>query len=78
MQVQYLISVAQKSNFEQYLDCPHPDKVEYANINCLIMTCMNGKYDGEVVEANWNYNTGEVVSFSIYSQFNGSTAKFKI
>jgi hypothetical protein len=78
MQVQYLISVAQKNNFEEQVNCPHPDKVEYPNINCLIMTCMYGMYDGEVVEANWNYNTGEVVSFSIYSQFKGSNAEFKI
>jgi hypothetical protein len=78
MQLQYLISIAQKNNFQEYLDCPHPNKYEYPNINCLIMTCTSGKYDGEVLEANWNYNTGEIVSFNIYSQFKGNTAEFKI
>lgn len=78
MKIQNLISEATKSNFEEYLDCPHPDKYEYPNINCLIMTCMKGIYDGEVVEANWNHKTGEVVSYQIYSQFKGVSASFKI
>ena len=78
MKIQNLISVASKNNFEEYLDCPHPNKFEFPNINCLIMTCMNGDFDGEVVEANWNYKTGEVISFNIYSQFKGNAAKFKI
>jgi hypothetical protein len=78
MKIQNLISVASKNNFQEYLDCPHPNKFEFPNINCLIMTCTNGKYDGEVVEANWNYKTGKVVSYQIYSQFKGVSASFQI
>ena len=42
MNIQNLIKSAEQNNFQDYLDCPHPDKTEYQNINCLIMTCING------------------------------------
>jgi hypothetical protein len=76
LSVQNLMKVAEQNNFENYLDCPHPDKVEYPNINCLIMTCMNGDYDGEVIDALYNYTTGEIVSVSVYSHFPNVESKF--
>jgi hypothetical protein len=78
MNIQNLIKSAQQNNFEDYLDCPHPDRVEYKNINCLIMTCMNGDYDGEVIDVLYNYITGEIISKSVYSHFVGVESKFKI
>ena len=78
MNIQNLIKLAQQNNFEDYLDCPHPDRVEYKNINCFIMTCMNGDYDGEVIDVLYNYITGEIISTSVYSHFVGVESKFKI
>ena len=78
MKIQNLISVATKNNFEEYLDCPHHDKVEYPNINCLIMTCVHGDYDGEIIDALWNFTTGEIISLNVYHQRNGHISKFKI
>ena len=74
--VQNLMKVAEQNKFENYLDCPHPDKIEYPNINCLIMTCMNGDYDGEVIDALYNYTTGEIVTLSVYSNFPNVKSKF--
>jgi hypothetical protein len=78
MNIQNLIKSAEQNNFQDYLDCPHPDKTEYPNINCLIMTCINGDYDGEVIDALYNYTTGEIVSVSVYSNFLGVKSKFKL
>jgi hypothetical protein len=78
MNIQNLIKAANQNNFQDYLDCPHPDKVEYKNINCLIMTCLDGDYDGEVIDALYNYTTGKIVSLSVYSQFLGVKSKFKL
>lgn len=76
IKVENLVKVARQNNFEDYLDCPHPDKMEYKNVNCLIMTCTNGDYDGEVIDALYNYTTGKIVSISVYSQFFGVESKF--
>jgi hypothetical protein len=76
LHIQNLIKLAEQNNFQDYLDCPHPDRVEYPNINCLIMTCIEGNYDGEVIDALYNYITGEIVSISVYSQFVGVQSKF--
>lgn len=78
MNIQQLISKAMNSNFEQYMDCPHPDRIEHPHTNCLIMTCVKGEYDGEVIDVLWDYKTGEILSASVYSQFKGIDAKFKI
>jgi hypothetical protein len=78
MKLQNLIKTANQNNFQDYLDCPHPNKIEYPNINCLIMTCIKGDYDGEVIDALYNYTTGEIVSLSVYSQFKGVECKFKL
>ena len=78
MNIQNLIQKANQNNFQDYLDCPHPDKTEYSNVNCLIMTCNKGKYDGEVIDALYDYTTGKIISLSVYSQFNGVQSKFKL
>ena len=78
MNIQNLITTANQNNFQDYLDCPHPDRTEYPNINCLIMTCTKGDYDGEVIDALYNYTTGKIVSISVYSQFFGVESKFKL
>lgn len=76
MKIQNLINTAEQNNFQDYLDCPHPDRIEYPNINSFMMTCAEGLYSGEVIDALYNYKTGEVISLSVYSQFKGVNAKF--
>jgi len=78
MKIQNLIKKANQNNFQDYSDCPHPDRVEYPNINCLIMTCNKGDYDGEVIDVLYNYTTGIIISASVYSQFYGVQSKFKL
>jgi hypothetical protein len=78
MNIQNLFKKANQNNFQDYLNCPHPDRVEYPNINCLIMTCNKGIYDGEVIDALYDYTTGIIISVSVYSQFNGVESKFNL
>ena len=68
MTIQELINKAEKNGFEIYLDCPHPDLFEHPKTNCIILTCINGKYDGQVIDGFYNYHTGIVTKVSMYSQ----------
>jgi len=36
------------------------------------------KYDGEVIDALYDYTTGKIISLSVYSQFNGVQSKFNL
>jgi hypothetical protein len=78
MKIQELINVALCNGFEQYSDCQHPDTFEYPGANCLIMTCMKGKFDGEVLDVVYDWHTGQIISKSIYSQFSGIKANFNL
>ena len=78
MNIQNLIKKANQNNFQDYSDCPHADRVEYPNINCLIMTCNKGDYYGEVIDVLYDYTTGKIISLSVYSQFNGVQSKFNL
>lgn len=42
-----------------------------------IMTCMKGKYDGEVIDIYYDYITGDVKNVEYSTQFNGQLPTFK-
>lgn len=41
-----------------------------------IFTCLKGKYDGEVIDIYWDYNTGEIKSIDYSTQTKGQKPMF--
>ncbi len=65
-----LINQANTAKFQEYLDCG-----VYGLYRCLTLTCLEGEYNGEVIEIS--YTDKGVCGISIYSQFRGQTPTFK-
>ena len=77
MNINQIIKELEKNGFQSYGDFSHPDSFEYKGINQCYFTCLSGKYDGDVVELWYNWQTGEITKKSTYSQFYNCEPKFK-
>lgn len=71
LHVNSLVSLAERSGFESYGsfnegDCQHD-----------ILTCLRGKFDGEVIDIWYNYHTGIASKVEVSCQFSGQVAQFK-
>lgn len=69
--INQLISAAYKAGFEVYGSFNEGDSQHE------ILTCMKGKYDGEVIDLYYDYNTGNVSKIEYSAQFKGQEAAFK-
>lgn len=68
--IQDLLNVAAKSGFQNYASFNEGLQHE-------ILTCTKGKYDGEVLDIYWDYNTGLVHTVDYSTQFKGQQPTFK-
>lgn len=66
------------SGFEYYSDFAHPDRIEHQMTNILTLICIKGKYNGDVIDVWYKYDTGEVIHTSVYSQFHNTKPTFTI
>lgn len=69
--INQLISVASKSGFETYGSFREED------FQHEILTCIKGKYDGEVIDLYYDYHTGNVAKIEYSTQFKGQQPNFK-
>lgn len=76
-QINQITSDLKSKGFQEYGDFSHPDRIEYKDINQFYMTCLKGKYEGDVAEIWYNFKTGEVVKKITYSQFHRCEPKLK-
>ena len=65
-----LVAVAEKNGFEFYGSF-NEDGLQHD-----ILTCLKGKFNGEVIDLYYNYRTGEVSQIAHSTQFNGQQAIF--
>lgn len=75
--INQIISDLEIKGFINYGDFAHSDKIEYKNINQMYMVCLNGNYNGDVVEIWYNFENGEIVKKIAYSQFYNCESKLK-
>jgi hypothetical protein len=68
--VNQLIATAAKSGFEVY------GSFNEGELQHEILTCTKGKFDGEVIDLYYDYNTGDVAKVEYSTQFKGQQPTF--
>lgn len=63
MKINSIITTANKNGFESYGSFNEGDEQHE------ILTCTKGKYDGEVIDIYYDFNTGEVFRSEVSTQF---------
>jgi hypothetical protein len=63
--VNQLISQAIKSGFESYGNF----RTEDDSVQRETLTCTKGKFSGEVIDIDYNYQSGEILKTTVSSQF---------
>lgn len=72
--INHLDAIAAKAGFQSYSDFAHED-IKGWRVETL--TCIKGKYSGEVLDITYEDNTGIIVDVVYSTQFKGQEPTFK-
>jgi len=72
MKIQEFINTANKSKFNEY------GSFNEGGLQHDILTCLEGKYSGEVIDIYYNWDSGEISKVEYSTQFKGQCPFFYI
>jgi len=69
--INQLLAVASKNGFNSY------GSFNEGELQHDTLTCLKGRYNGEVIDIYYDYNTGSVTSVEYSTQFKGQESTFR-